>query len=53
LAGSFNLELMKNLNENKLILRLLLLMAFADKIYRKEEEEFVNLKLLLKIRLKI
>ena len=33
---------MKNLNENKLILRLLLLMAFADKIYRKEEEEFVK-----------
>ena len=42
MAGSFNLELMKNLNENKLILRLLLLMAFADKIYRKEEEEFVK-----------
>ena len=33
---------MKNSNENKLILRLLLLMAFADKIYRKEEEEFVK-----------
>ena len=33
---------MKNSNENKLILKLLLLMAFADKIYRKEEEEFVK-----------
>ena len=33
---------MKNSNDNKLILRLLLLMAFADKIYRKEEEEFVK-----------
>ena len=33
---------MANSSENKLILRLLLLMAFADKIYRKEEEEFVK-----------
>ena len=33
---------MSNSSENKLILRLLLLMAFADKIYRKEEEEFVK-----------
>ena len=33
---------MANSSENKLILRLLILMAFADKIYRKEEEEFVK-----------
>ena len=33
---------MANSSENKLILKLLILMAFADKIYRKEEEEFVK-----------
>ena len=29
-------------NENKLILKLLLLMAFADKIYMEEEKELIN-----------
>ena len=33
---------MSNSSENKSILKLLILMAFADKIYRKEEEEFVK-----------
>ena len=33
---------MKNSNENKLILKLLLLMAFADKIFKEEEKELIN-----------
>jgi uncharacterized tellurite resistance protein B-like protein len=33
---------MSNSDENKLILKLLLLMAFADKIYREEEQKFIK-----------
>ena len=33
---------MSNSDENKLMLKLLLLMAFADKIYREEEQKFIK-----------